>query len=138
MKSTMWKTTFREIQQSFGRFMAIFAIVALGVGFFAGIKVAKPAMVKTTTDYLVEKNFFDYRLLSTLGFEEEDVAFFLTKPDVKEVEGVVNFDILLKDIYGNERAVKTHSITDNVNQLELQDGRMPTSPNECVIDSFNA
>lgn len=34
MKSMMWKTTLREIKQSMGRYLAILAIVALGVGFF--------------------------------------------------------------------------------------------------------
>ena len=34
MKSKIWKSTFREIKQSFGRFMAIFAITALGVSLF--------------------------------------------------------------------------------------------------------
>ena len=45
MKSKMWKSTFREIKQSFGRFMAIFAITALGVSLFSGLKVLQPAMI---------------------------------------------------------------------------------------------
>ena len=56
MKSKMWKSTFREIKQSFGRFMAIFAITALGVSLFSGLKVLQPAMVKTTDGYFKEKN----------------------------------------------------------------------------------
>lgn len=36
MKSMMRRTTFREIKNSFGRFAAILAIIALGVGFFSG------------------------------------------------------------------------------------------------------
>ena len=54
MKSNMWKSTFREIKQSFGRFMAIFAITALGVSLFAGLKILEPAMVKTTNEYFKE------------------------------------------------------------------------------------
>ena len=34
MRSMIWKSTFREIKESLGRFLAILAIVALGVGFF--------------------------------------------------------------------------------------------------------
>ena len=37
MGKTVIKDTFREIKGSFGRFFAIFAIVAIGVSFFAGI-----------------------------------------------------------------------------------------------------
>ena len=46
MKSTIFKTTVREIRESLGRYMAILAIVALGVGFFTGLKVTKPAMLR--------------------------------------------------------------------------------------------
>ena len=39
------KNNRRELRHSLGRFLAIVAIVALGVGFFAGLKVAQPAML---------------------------------------------------------------------------------------------
>lgn len=41
MKSMINKTTIREIRLSFGRWFAILAIVALGVGFFVGLKITK-------------------------------------------------------------------------------------------------
>ena len=41
MKSMMARTTLREIKQSLGRFLAIFAIVCLGVGLFAGLKITR-------------------------------------------------------------------------------------------------
>lgn len=137
MKKTMWKTTFREIWQSLGRFLAIMAIVALGVGLFSGLKVTKPFMVKTTEDYLTEKNFYDFRLLSTLGFEEEDVEYFASRPDVEAVEGSYTFDILYQ--IGESEAsnvMKTHSVTENINQLEVVYGRMPENAKECVVDSL--
>ena len=46
MKNTMIKSTFREIKGSFGRWFAILAIVALGVGFFSGLKVCKAAFLE--------------------------------------------------------------------------------------------
>ena len=39
MKNAMRKTTFREIKNSFSRWIAILAICALGVGFFTGLKI---------------------------------------------------------------------------------------------------
>ena len=54
MKSMMNKSTLREIKQSMGRYLAILAIIALGVGFFAGLKAATPAMVKTAQNYWAE------------------------------------------------------------------------------------
>ncbi len=83
MKSMMRRTTLREIWQSLGRYLAIFAIVAMGVGFFAGLKITRPVMVESANAYLGEKQLYDYRLLSTLGFEEEDVAALAAKDDVR-------------------------------------------------------
>ena len=39
------KTAFREIKTSLGRYLAILAIIALGVGFFAGLRVTRTALV---------------------------------------------------------------------------------------------
>ena len=47
MKNVMFKSTLREIKGSFGRWAAIFAIIALGVGFFCGLKVCKSAFLQT-------------------------------------------------------------------------------------------
>ena len=135
MKSEMWKSTLREIKQSLGRFVAILAIVALGVSFFSGLKVSKTAMVKTTDKYLQENNFYDYRILSTLGFEQEDVDFLAGQPDVRYAEGSITMDVLCKTEEGNESVVKVHSIPEHVNQIVLKAGRLPESPDECVVDA---
>ena len=55
MKSMMARTTLREIKQSLGRFLAIFAIVCLGVGLFAGLKITRQVMVRSADNYLKEK-----------------------------------------------------------------------------------
>ena len=68
------KMTRRTIRTFFGRFMALLLIVAVSAGFFAGLKVTTEAMIKTGDQYLTEQNFYDFRLFSTLGFTEEDVA----------------------------------------------------------------
>ncbi|MDE6318823.1 MAG: ABC transporter permease, partial [Lachnospiraceae bacterium] len=90
----MKKTTLREIRQSLGRYLAIFAIVAMGVGFFAGLRITKSVMVESANRYLEEKQLYDYRLLSTLGFETEDVDALAKKEDVRSVEGAVAADII--------------------------------------------
>ena len=82
----MWKTTYREIRQSFGRYAAILAIVALGVGFFVGLMVVTPAMVRNGGRYLNNHDLYDLRLLSTLGFEKDSVDAFTGREDVKAVE----------------------------------------------------
>ncbi len=129
------KSTFREIKSSLGRFMAIFAIIALGVGFFAGLKVTKAAMVDTVTAYLNNHAFYDYRLVSTLGFGQEDVNAFLTSGDVEAAEGSVSVDVLYLLDNGKQGAVKTYSVTNRLNTLKLLSGRMPQASGECVADS---
>lgn len=136
MKSMMNKSTLREIKQSLGRYLAIMAIVALGVGFFAGLKATTPAMLKTAQTYLDEKQFYDFRLICTLGFSEAEVAEIALRDDVRSVQGAYSFDILCQNSSdGNAQVMKAHSITQGVNELELIAGRFPKSANECVVDA---
>lgn len=136
MKSMMSKTTFREIRQSLGRYLAILAIVALGVGFFAGLKATTPAMLKTAQTYLDEKQFYDLRLICTLGFSDAEIQEIALREDVRFVQGAYSFDILCQNSSdGNAQVMKGHSITQGVNELELLAGRMPKNGNECVVDS---
>lgn len=134
MKS-IWKSTLREIKDSFGRFIAILAIVALGVGFFAGLKVTRAAMVETTGDYLEKQGFYDYRLMSTLGFGQEEVEYLGQQEGVRGVEGAVSFDVICQDMDGNESVLKAHSITEELNRLVVLKGRMPQGADECVADA---
>ncbi len=136
MKSMMWKSTLREVNKSFGRFIAILAIVALGVSLFAGLKAVRPSMVKTTRDFLTDKAFYDYRILSTLGYEEQDVEQMRNMADVRAAEGAVSFDVLCSLEDGNEMVLKTHSITENINRPVLKKGRMPERADECVLDAL--
>lgn len=135
MKSMMKRNTFREIKKSFGRYFAILAIVALGVAFFSGLKIIQSVMVHSADVYLKDLQFYDYRLVSTLGFTEENVEALAEKEDVRAAEGAISAEILYKDAGENERVIKMHSITEKVNKLKLVAGEMPQSADECVVDS---
>ncbi len=135
MKSSMKKTTRREIRNSFGRYFAILAIVALGVGFFAGLTVTTPAMVKTGGAYMNEKELFDLRLISTLGFEKEAVGLFDGNDEVKAVEGAVSTDFLALNEAQEGSVLSAQTLLPVQNQLELVAGRMPEAADECVVDS---
>ena len=54
MPSSLWKDTLREIKKTLGRFFSIFAIVAIGVAFFAGVKASVPDMKYTADAYFDE------------------------------------------------------------------------------------
>ena len=81
------KTSLREIRTSLGRYLAIFSIIALGVGFFAGLRVTRAAMLNTADEYLSELHMFDGRLLSTLGWTQEDVDVFAGLAGVRAAAG---------------------------------------------------
>ena len=131
----MWKTTYREIRQSFGRYAAILAIVALGVGFFVGLMVVTPAMVRNGGRYLNSHDLYDLRLLSTLGFEKDSVDAFTGREDIKAVEGAVSSDFLAVDESGKSRVLVAQTLLEVQNQVELKDGRLPEAADEIVVDS---
>lgn len=134
-KGSIWKSTFREIKSSFGRFAAILAIIALGVGFFAGLKVTEASMIASAQQYLEEMQLYDYRILSTMGFEQADVEYLQQQEGVRAASGAVSFDIIYRNAQGNEGVAKAHSLMENLNGVKLLYGRMPQEPWECVADS---
>ena len=100
---------------TFPRFIAIFAIIALGVGFFSGLKVTTPSFVYTADIYTKETSMFDFKLLSTIGFTDEDIDE-LAKRTGCVVEGAYSADC--SAIMGDNVAsdtVRFLSITQNEN-----------------------
>lgn len=135
MSSGMIKTTFREIRGSFGRYMAILSIVMLGVGLFAGLKATTPAMIETENTYLAEQNFFDFRLLSTVGFVEENVEELAALDEIADVEGTISVDAICAFEEGNESVYKIHAVPETINRVVVTAGRMPEKADECLLDA---
>ncbi|MDE5863685.1 MAG: ABC transporter permease, partial [Lachnospiraceae bacterium] len=126
----------REIKTSFGRYMAILLIVALGVGFFAGLKVAYEAMLYTGDLYLEQHRLFDYHLLSTLGFDEDTAEEFEQQFSDGGVlaEGSKSVDVLMTHETGTELVIKTIERPEKVGVPEITVGRMPENADECLVD----
>lgn len=134
--SGMIKTTLREIRQSLGRYLAILAIVALGVGMFSGLKITKPFMVESVQQYFEEKQLYDFRLLSNYGFEETDINYLAEQSEASSVQGAYNYDVLYEYAEREgQQVIKVHSITPDINGLEVLYGHLPQQENECVVDS---
>lgn len=135
VKNAYGKNITRTIGKSFGRYLAIMAIIALGVGFFSGLKLARPAMVATGNNYIKEHSLYDFKLISTYGFTDDEVK------EMSDVaicaEGAYSCDFIYVDSEGNESVIKANSITENVNTLKLEKGRMPENEGECVIDAYS-
>ncbi len=134
MKKTYNRHIRRTITGSIGRYIAIFAIVALGVGFFSGVKDTKASMLKTCDKYVTEHNMYDYRLVSTLGFTDEDVEALRETDGVSDAEGASTVDFFSTDSKGNDINIRAHSLSEKISTVELTSGRMPKAPGECLAD----
>ena len=133
-RSVLALSVLRQIRGTLGRYLAIFAIIALGVGFFSGLRVCTDAMLATADDYLRENRLFDYRLISTLGLREEDAAAFAALDGVETAAGSVTEDFLCEGSDG-DIVLRAHMLTEGMNGLDLLAGRMPEAGNECVLDA---
>ncbi len=132
----IFKTVFRTIKKSLGRYIAILAIVALGVGFFAGLRVTERSIIKAADSYYSDYDLYDFYLISTLGFTDEDVKAFSSLDGVETAAGSVSVDFLADNGDDEtESVLYAHNITENVNGMELLSGRMPEAADECVIDA---
>lgn len=141
MKNTLLKDTFRAIGNTLGRFLAIFAIVALGVGFFAGIKATAPDMKITADKYFDDYNLMDIWLISTKGFDEKDIEAIEKVEEIDEMSLSYSIDVLADD-GENIRVLKLLSIPENIednnsymNNINLVKGRYPENSGECLAES---
>ena len=136
MNSAWNKNNIREIRHTLGRYIALLIIIALGVGFFSGLKITKEAMIQTGDTYIKDSNMYDYRLLSTLGFSKEDAVEIGSLKGVETTEAAVYADFITDYNDHTDIILKAHSITDKINQPSITEGRMPEADNECVADAL--
>lgn len=137
MKNAFLKDVLRDIKKSKGRFFSIFAIIALGVAFFSGIKVSPIDMKATADKYYDDNNFMDLTIYSTLGFTDEDIEEIKKVDGVDDVFSTYSLDTVTK-VGASELVIKVMGIPLNnsnyVNKYTLVEGRLPENPNECVIE----
>ena len=136
MKYAAWnKNNRRELRKTLGRFLAIVSIVALGVGFFTGLKSSRPAMVQTGRHFLDRMNFYDLQLVSTIGFDEDAADTYASLDGVAAAEGSISADMMVMDS-GESKVFKTHSLLSSINQVQLTAGWFPQAANECLGDDL--
>ncbi len=139
MSEALWKDTLREIKRSFNRFISILLIIALGVGFFVGIKCASPSMLATADYYFHSQQLMDFKLQSTVGFDTDDLESIANTDKIAGIMPAYSADVILRQ-ENKSTTVKMMSISpkespyQNLNQPVLIEGRLPESSNECVVD----
>ena len=124
----------REILHNPGRYLAMIAILGLGVGFFAGLRICRDDMVATGSAYLGRQNLFDLHLICGVGFDDEAVRRLQSADFVREAEGGYAFDGLFLANDGSEAAARFLSVPERVNRPLLTLGRLPERADECALD----
>lgn len=150
----------RTFKHTKSRFIAIFSIIALGVGFLAGLNATPVDMKESMEAYMDDANFYDIRIVSTLGLTDDDVSALSAIDGVKDVQPAYNADLLVQTgddtvvarahslpiTIGKEETEKSTSslstdgntatnAQDTINKLFLVDGHMPEKSGECVVEA---
>lgn len=128
------KMTWRSIRSFFGRYIALLLIVMLSSGFFAGLKITQDAMYNTAENYINNQSLYDFMLVSTLGFDEEDVERLDEIASVRSAEGCKSAEALI-EAKNSADAYKLISIPEEINLPSLKSGRMPQTDGECLADA---
>lgn len=136
-KKALFTDFLMEIKHTRNRFISIMLIVALGVAFFSGIRASEPDMRLSADAYYDDSNLMDIRVISTLGLTQKDLDYVNGIEGIEKVEGSYSLDALLKTEEA-ELVIRIQSITEEINKLNLIEGRMPEELDECVMDSLLA
>ena len=132
-KNRIITTSLREIKLSFKRFISIILMSMLGVCTFVGLSATAPDMMESLDSYYDSTDFYDIKIISTLGISKEFVN------EIKNIDGIdkayaSNSKDVLSKINDRDKIIKLIGITNNINKIELKSGRNPISYNEILIE----
>lgn len=136
-KKFYWKTVFKNISQSKGRFFSIFMIIFLGAAVFSGLRNTPYTMASSVDTYLNNHNYADLTYIATLGFSDEDVAKVRSLKGVKKVVPCYQFDALFSHKDGKSGVTvysQDHYDQNMLDRPEIVKGRYPKKEDECIID----
>lgn len=128
------KNTLREITKSKSRFLSIFLICAIGVGFFSGVRATGGDMRLSADRYFDKTNLFDLRVVSTFGLTDNDLD------SIRETDGVDSayaskFTDLVVRRGEKELTTRVYShLPDEINTIKINEGRNIQADNEAVIN----
>ena len=125
----------RTIKGSLARFLAIAGIVALGCGFFAGLKMASPDMQEAAHTFYENQHLYDLRVISTLGLSEKDVSALASVEGVEAVMPSRTVDIMATLTSSQSTARVSSFRPGGLNQPIVVEGRLPQGPYECVMSA---
>lgn len=153
MRSAFNKEVARSITHSLGRFLAIAIIVALGTGFYAGLRMTSPDMKIAADQYYDGTELMDIRVVSTMGLTDDDIMALRDVEGVERVMSAYEIDVVAT-VNDEQYAIRVHSLSaaaqdsdtsdgvhalsddaDYVNRPILVEGSWPQNEGECVLSS---
>lgn len=132
-KNRIITMSFREIKKSKKRFFSLLVLGFLGISFFVGMKVSGPTMVKSLDKYYDDNKMYDLKVISTLGLTDEDIKEIQKTNSDYTVVGSHTKDALFND-GKHESVLRLHEINENMNNIIINEGRMPEKYNEIVVE----
>lgn len=136
-RNAMRKNLRQSILKSFGRYIAIVMIIALGASMFVGLLMTKTDMVATGQKFLDEMNMFDLRIMNSYGWTQSDVEKIAQMEGVVDAEGILYTDLIVH--FGNtedDSVYRFYSLPQKINLVSIRGGRLPAADNECVIVGY--
>ena len=132
MKSPLRKRLPRELKSEFGKYLVVFVMMAITIGFVSGFLVADGSMLRAYDDsfqkYNIEDGYFQTKKNLTPA-QKEDIE----KSDVKVYE---NFYIEQKLTNGS--TIRFFKNRKEVDKVCLMKGKMPKKSGEIAVDRMYA
>ena len=158
MNALTLKNLLREIKRTFTKFLSIFAICALGVAFFAGIRATSPDMKEAGDKLYNTYNLSDISVISTSGLTADNIRDLESIEGIQAVRASLFVDAMARGTGEKEKNLRLYSmpiklkseyaplidlIPDygidtspeyEMNGVEIVSGRMPLNDTETALD----
>lgn len=158
MNALTLKNLLREIKRTFTKFLSIFAICALGVAFFAGIRATSPDMKEAGDRLYNTYNLSDISVISTSGLTADNIRDLESIEGIQAVRASLFVDAMARGTGEKEKNLRLYSmpiklkseyaplidlIPDygidtspeyEMNGVEIVSGRMPLNDTETALD----
>lgn len=145
MFKVLFKSFLRSVKKTLGRYIAILLIIALGVGFYTGVKDAKPTMVDMADKLYTASDMYDYQLRTNYGLTDGDVKTFDDLQMYGSAEGSLNKDMLAKvndeknkdivlDVYSLPLKVAKPILKEGEDIKYIEEGTVKVKLDSCLGD----
>ena len=129
-KKKLNKDIRKSITHSWGRFISIMLLMALGSFALVGLAVTGPDMRKTGINYFSDLNSADITILSDYGIDKSEQEYIEKAAGIKKVEYIYLKDVTIQD---SNDSFRIFSKPKEISLYEITEGNMPEINTEIAI-----